>query len=58
MDSGAGHDAQVLAQHIETGMIFIPSIAGKSHCPQEQSHWSHIHQGAQLLLNCLLLLAR
>ncbi|HDR14111.1 MAG TPA: M20/M25/M40 family metallo-hydrolase, partial [Desulfobacteraceae bacterium] len=29
--SGAGHDAQVLARHIPSGMLFIPSIGGISH---------------------------
>ncbi|UCF91665.1 MAG: Zn-dependent hydrolase [Desulfobacterales bacterium] len=57
MDSGAGHDAQILAPQTEAGMIFIPSLQGKSHCPQENSRWEHIEQGAQLLLNCLLRLA-
>jgi N-carbamoyl-L-amino-acid hydrolase len=57
MDSGAGHDAQILAQITETGMIFVPSIGGMSHCPQEASHWSDIEKGVQLLLNCILRLA-
>jgi N-carbamoyl-L-amino-acid hydrolase len=57
MDSGAGHDAQILAQTTRTGMIFIPSIEGKSHCPEEKSKWSDIERGAQLLLNCILKLA-
>lgn len=57
MDSGAGHDAQILAQKTEVGMIFIPSIGGKSHCPEESSRWEDVDKGAQLLLNCLLRLA-
>ncbi len=57
MDSGAGHDAQILAQATRTGMIFIPSIEGKSHCPEEKSRWCDIERGAQLLLNCILKLA-
>jgi N-carbamoyl-L-amino-acid hydrolase len=57
MDSGAGHDAQILAQTTRTGTIFIPSIEGKSHCPEEKSKWSDIERGAQLLLNCILKLA-
>jgi N-carbamoyl-L-amino-acid hydrolase len=51
MASGAGHDAQILAQKIKTGMIFVPSIGGKSHCPEENTHWSDIEKGVQLLLN-------
>jgi N-carbamoyl-L-amino-acid hydrolase len=32
--SGAGHDAQFIAPHLPTGMLFVPSIGGISH------HWS------------------
>lgn len=31
MPSGAGHDAQILAQGLPAGMLFIPSIGGISH---------------------------
>lgn len=34
MPSGAGHDAQVIAPHLPSGMLFVPSIGGVSH------HWS------------------
>jgi len=34
MPSGAGHDAQNMARHLPSGMLFIPSIGGISH------HWS------------------
>lgn len=54
MDSGAGHDAQIMAQKINAGMIFVPSIGGKSHCPEEKSNWCDIEKGVQLLLNSTL----
>ncbi|MBW2614320.1 MAG: Zn-dependent hydrolase [Deltaproteobacteria bacterium] len=54
MDSGAGHDAQILAQKINAGMIFVPSVGGKSHCPEEKSNWCDIEKGVQLLLNSTL----
>jgi beta-ureidopropionase / N-carbamoyl-L-amino-acid hydrolase len=34
MPSGAGHDAQILANIMPAGMMFVPSIGGISH------HWS------------------
>ena len=34
MPSGAGHDAQYMAPHVPTAMLFVPSIGGISH------HWS------------------
>jgi allantoate deiminase len=33
--SWAGHDAKAFAQVTDTAMIFMPSIGGKSHCPEE-----------------------
>ena len=39
MPSGAAHDAQVMAPHIPSAMMFVPSIGGISH------HWSEKHQG-------------
>ena len=50
MASGAGHDAQVMAGVCDTGMIFIPSQGGRSHCPQEWSDWQDIENGANVLL--------
>lgn len=35
MVSGAGHDSQLFARHIPTGMIFTPSARGISHSPEE-----------------------
>ena len=37
MPSGAGHDAQDMAVITPTGMIFVPSIDGISHSPEEFS---------------------
>ncbi|NMH61026.1 Zn-dependent hydrolase [Alteromonas ponticola] len=57
MPSGAGHDAQHMAKVTDTGMIFVPSIAGVSHAPDEWTHWQDIEKGANLLLRTLLKLA-
>ncbi len=35
MPSGAGHDAMILAPHMPTAMLFMPSPGGLSHCPEE-----------------------
>ena len=35
--SGAGHDAVFMDRIMPTGMLFIPSINGMSHCPQEET---------------------
>ena len=54
MPSGAGHDAQDMAQLGPVGMIFIPSAGGISHSPREFSHPEDIANGANVLLHTLL----
>ncbi|MEO6795420.1 MAG: Zn-dependent hydrolase [Candidatus Dormibacter sp.] len=48
--SGAGHDAQILAQHVPTGMLFVPSRKGISHAPGEGTDDAHLVLGARALL--------
>ncbi|MBQ6401896.1 MAG: M20 family metallo-hydrolase [Firmicutes bacterium] len=51
MDSGAVHDACMLAEAgVPTGMIFVPSIDGRSHVPQEDTKEEDLIRGAKLLL--------
>jgi len=57
MPSGAGHDAQILAEAADTGMIFIPSPDGISHSPKETVRWDDLEKGANLLLSALIKLA-
>jgi N-carbamoyl-L-amino-acid hydrolase len=54
MPSGAGHDAQAMAQLGPMGMIFIPSIGGISHSPKEFSRPQDITNGANVLLRSVL----
>jgi N-carbamoyl-L-amino-acid hydrolase len=54
MPSGAGHDAQILAPVCDAGMIFVPSIGGLSHHPDEWTEPTHIAAGANVLLHSLL----
>lgn len=49
MVSGAGHDAQIFAALCPTGMIFIPSKGGRSHCPEEFTYPEEIAAGASVL---------
>jgi N-carbamoyl-L-amino-acid hydrolase len=57
MPSGAGHDAQFFCGHTRAAMIFVPSVGGVSHAPDEWTHWSDVERGCQLLLECVLDLA-
>jgi hydantoinase/carbamoylase family amidase len=49
MPSGGGHDAQHLARCTDIGMIFVPSVDGISHTPQERTNWDDLALGAQAL---------
>ena len=53
MPSGAGHDAQEMANIGPIGMIFIPSVGGISHSPKEFSSAVDIENGANMLLGTL-----
>ena len=52
--SGAGHDAAHMAHLGPMGMIFVPSKAGKSHCPEEWTDPDQIADGVRLLAATLV----
>ncbi len=54
MDSGAVHDTCVIAPHVPSGMLFVPSIGGRSHVPFENTDAGDLARGAQLLLDTVL----
>jgi N-carbamoyl-L-amino-acid hydrolase len=58
MPSGAGHDAQMMAQLAPMGMIFVPSVGGISHSPKELTSWKDCANGANVLLHAVLSLDR
>ncbi|WP_080834724.1 M20 family metallo-hydrolase [Cohnella massiliensis] len=49
MTSGAGHDAMNMARLCPTGLVFVPSHAGISHCRDEYTSAEQIVSGASLL---------
>ncbi|MED1467650.1 Zn-dependent hydrolase [Bacillus salipaludis] len=57
MNSGAVHDSAMMADVTDVGMIFIPSIRGKSHSPEEFSTLEDIKAGCNLLLKTVKSLA-
>lgn len=57
MHSGAGHDSQIFAPRVPTGMLFVPSIAGISHNPEEHTEAKDIVQGVKALAGALKELA-
>lgn len=56
MPSGAGHDAASFADLTPTGMIFVSSMGGRSHCPEENSRPEVLLAGAGVLLETLLMM--
>ncbi len=58
LPSGAGHDAQMMAQLGPMGMIFVPSVGGVSHSPRELTRWEDCANGANVLLAAVLELDR
>ena len=58
MPSGAGHDTQFMTQVTPAGMLFVPSVGGISHAPDEWTHWEDVETGCNLLLDAVLELSR
>lgn len=54
MYSGAGHDAQYVAEIMPTAMIFVPSKDGRSHCKEEFTSIDECLKGINVLLHTVL----
>ena len=54
MPSGAGHDAQSMAELGPVGMVFVPSRAGISHSPDEWTHPDDVTRGTEVLFHTLM----
>lgn len=57
MYSGAGHDAQFMANYIPSAMIFVPSVKGYSHREDEYTSYEDCAKGADVLLEAVCKLA-
>ncbi len=47
MVGGAGHDANYLSDITDAGMLFVPSVDGKTHNEAEYTEWSDAVDGAK-----------
>jgi N-carbamoyl-L-amino-acid hydrolase len=54
LPSGAGHDAVYVAATGPIGMIFIPCLGGRSHCPEESIEPTQLLEGTRVLMQTLL----
>jgi allantoate deiminase len=57
MISGAGHDSQVMASKVPTGMLFVPSVDGRSHSAAEYTSPEDAARGVTVLTAALRRLA-
>ena len=51
MYSGSNHDTSIISEICDVAMIFVPSVNGSSHCPEEYTKEIDIQNGCQLLLD-------
>jgi N-carbamoyl-L-amino-acid hydrolase len=55
--SGAGHDAQHLQTFTDGGMLFVPSVDGRTHSEAEFTEWADCVAGARVFAHATLELA-
>jgi N-carbamoyl-L-amino-acid hydrolase len=53
LDTGAGHDAGVLAAHVPSAMVFVRNPTGISHSPDEHVEDGDVDEGARALARVL-----
>jgi hydantoinase/carbamoylase family amidase len=53
MPSGAAHDTMCVADHVPTGMIFVPCKDGISHSPRESAEPADAAVAAEVMLNAI-----
>ena len=54
MTSSPGHDAKYIAEIAPTGMLFVRTIGGRSHCETEDILWADAQGAADVVLNAAL----
>jgi beta-ureidopropionase / N-carbamoyl-L-amino-acid hydrolase len=58
LPSGAGHDSGHLARVCPAAMIFVPSVGGRSHCPEEETAEEHLLLGVAALARAIVAVDR
>ena len=54
MTSGAGHDAMIMAAITPTGLVFVPSRDGRSHCPEEWTDYEDLQKGIEVICHTII----
>ncbi|MFN8470901.1 MAG: Zn-dependent hydrolase [Anaerolineae bacterium] len=58
LPSGAGHDSAHLAHIAPSAMIFVPSVGGRSHCPEEETYPEDLARGVAALMRAVVAVDR
>lgn len=53
INSGAGHDSLIAGKYVPTAMVFVPSVNGRSHCPEEYTTIDNFVKAINVLFECL-----
>lgn len=54
LPSGAGHDAQIFGKELPAAMVFVPSMGGRSHCPEEKSEEADLAKAVQVVYDAVV----
>lgn len=54
MPSGAGHDSLAIGQKYRTVMLFVPSVEGRSHSPNEYTPYEYFAGAAEVLFDLVI----
>ena len=54
LNDGSGHDAMMMTEFTDTNMLYVPSVGGLTHCPEEWTDYEDIKKGADVLLHLVM----
>lgn len=54
LTSGASHDSQMVNTIVPTGLLFVPSLEGLSHVPEEWTEATEVAKGVDILATTLM----
>jgi len=58
LPSGANHDSVIVGRIVPAAMLFVPSVGGRSHCPEEETDFGQIEAAIDVLHRTVVELRR
>ena len=49
LNDGSGHDAMMMTEFTDTNMLYVPSVGGLTHCPEEWTDYEDIKKDKKFL---------